>query len=375
MLAWAMAFVTPWLILASLQLRTVIASHEPDVILFTSLLRLRVVCLAFAASVLLVVALYVAPRAWLPTVLWVVVWGMGMWIGDILQGWMQVRGRIGSAAICLGARSVVATAITAVVLFLYPSWGALATAVITALVSSIVLIAIEIPVVRGLARVHAPSPIPRSMTGWFVYTAPLGIATGVGAVAAVLPRFALMHWQGASTLGAFMAMTVIVTAACQLFGAPAPLLIARMASLLKDGDVAAVRRLLQGILAAAIGLGLFGYLAAVFCGAYVMRLVFGAEIGNSCTALPVMAVVAAVELLQFPLGYLLTAGRCYRQQILPTLAGFAVTAALVGLWVPTHGMAGAAWALIGGGGVRLVVMLPAGLRLLRRPQHQPPPGP
>lgn len=365
MLSWGMAFVTPWFILASLQLRTVIAGHTPDGALFSSLVRLRLACLLITALILFIVALFYTPKEWFPTVLWLLIWGAGTWIGDLLQGWMQVRGRIGSAALCLAARAVGAAVITWLVLTWYPSGGAVATAIIAATVSFSVLFMLEIPVVRTLAPVQAPVPISRSVMGWFIYTAPLGVATGIGALAAVLPRFALMHWQGAATLGAFMAMTVMVTAACQLFGAPAPLIIARLAGLLKAGEVAEVRRVLRGIIARALALGLFGYVAAVFCGPYVMRLIFGQTIGDSCTALPEMALVAAVELIQFPLGYLLTAGLCYRQQILPTVIGLLVTGILVYAWVPSHGMTGAAWALMGGSCVRFALMLPTGLRLLR----------
>ena len=365
MLSWALAFVTPWLLLSSLQLRTVIAGHAPDIVLFTSLVRLRLLCLAGTTAILLMASFYFAPPAWEPTVVCILVWGVGIWIGDLLQGWMQVRGRIATAAWCYALRAVGSAAMTAVVLWLYPSWGAVATAVITATVSIGVLVMIEIPVVRSLAPIHAPSPISRSVLGWFLFTAPLGFATGIGALATMLPRFALMHWEGAAALGAFTAMTVMVTAACQLFGAPAPLIIARLAGLLKAGEVAEVRRMLKFITALALGLGLTGYVSAWLCGAYVMRMIFGQALGDSCTALPDMALVAVIELMQFPLGYLLTAGHCYRQQIVPTVVGFLVTAALVCLWVPVHGMAGAAWALMGGGGARFALMLPTGLRLLQ----------
>ena len=365
LLSWAMAFVTPWLILASLQLRTVIAGHAPDVVLFASLMRLRVLSLLMTTAMLFIAAFFCAPRAWLPTVVGVLFWGMATWIGDLLQGWMQVRGRIGTAAVCLAVRAVAAAAITTAVLSWYPTGGALVTAFIAALASIIVLVAIEVPVVRSLTQVHAPSSTTRSVMGWFLFTMPLGIATGVGALSSVLPRFALMHWQGSADLGVFAAMTVMITAACQLFGAPAPLVIARLAGLLKAGDMAGVRRVLKGLVLLALALGLGGYLGAIGFGAPVMRLIFGEVIGSNCTALPDMALVAMVELLQFPLGYLLTAGHYYRQQILPTLVGFLVTASLVYLWVPTHGMAGAAWALIGGGTVRFALMVPAGVRLLR----------
>ena len=365
MLSWALAFVTPWLLLSSLQLRTVIAGHAPDIVLFSSLVRLRLLCLAGTTAILLMASFYFAPPAWEPTVVCILVWGVGIWIGDLLQGWMQVRGRIATAAWCYALRAVGSAAMTAVVLWLYPSWGAVATAVITATVSIGVLVMIEIPVVRSLAPIHAPSPISRSVLGWFLFTAPLGFATGIGALATMLPRFALMHWEGAAALGAFTAMTVMVTAACQLFGAPAPLIIARLAGLLKAGEVAEVRRMLKFITALALGLGLTGYVSAWLCGAYVMRMIFGQALGDSCTALPDMALVAVIELMQFPLGYLLTAGHCYRQQIVPTVVGFLVTAALVCLWVPVHGMAGAAWALMGGGGARFALMLPTGLRLLQ----------
>lgn len=365
MLSWALAFVTPWFILSSLQLRTVIAGHAPDIVLFSSLVRLRLLCLAGTTATLLLASLYFAPPAWEPTVVCILVWGVGMWIGDLLQGWMQVRGRIATAAWCYALRAVGSAAMTAVVLWLYPNWGAMATAVITATVSIGVLVMIEIPVVRSLGPIHAPSPITRSVLGWLLFTAPLGFATGIGALATVLPRFALMHYEGAAALGAFMAMTVMVSAACQLFGAPAPLIIARLAGLLKAGEVAEVRRVLKFITALALGLGLTGYISAWLFGAYVMRMIFGQALGDSCTALPDMALVAAIELMQFPLGYLLTAGHCYRQQILPTVVGFLATAALVCLWVPVHGMAGAAWALMGGGGARFALMLPTGLRLLQ----------
>ena len=365
MLSWALAFVTPWLLLSSLQLRTVIAGHAPDIVLFTSLVRLRLLCLAGTTAILLMASFYFAPPAWESTVVCILVWGVGIWIGDLLQGWMQVRGRIATAAWCYALRAVGSAAMTAVVLWLYPSWGAVATAVITATVSIGVLVMIEIPVVRSLVPIHAPSPIMRSVLGWFLFTAPLGFATGIGALATMLPRFALMHWEGAAALGAFTAMTVMVTAACQLFGAPAPLIIARLAGLLKAGEVAEVRRMLKFITALALGLGLTGYVSAWLCGAYVMRMIFGQALGDSCTALPDMALVAVIELMQFPLGYLLTAGHCYRQQIVPTVVGFLVTAALVCLWVPVHGMAGAAWALMGGGGARFALMLPTGLRLLQ----------
>ena len=365
MLSWALAFVTPWLLLSSLQLRTVIAGHAPDIVLFSSLVRLRLLCLAGTTATLLLASFYFAPPAWEPTVVCILVWGVGMWIGDLLQGWMQVRGRIATAAWCYALRAVGSAAMTAVVLWLYPSWGAVATAVITATVSIGVLVMIEIPVVRSLVPIHAPSPIMRSVLGWFLFTAPLGFATGIGALATMLPRFGLMHWEGAAALGAFTAMTVMVTAACQLFGAPAPLIIARLAGLLKAGEVAEVRRMLKFIAVLALGLGLTGYVSAWLCGAYVMRMIFGQALGDSCTALPDMALVAMIELMQFPLGYLLTAGHCYRQQIVPTVVGFLVTAALVFLWVPVHGMAGAAWALMGGGGARFALMLPTGLRLLQ----------
>lgn len=364
-LSWAMAFSTPWLILTSLQLRTVIAGHAPDSNLLKQLLRLRLSTVAATGMVLLIVAAFTVPNAWLPTVLCVVLWAMGTWIGDLLQGWLQVRGRIITAAVCQAARPVGAALVAGLVLFTWPGAGALAAAAAAALVSCVVLLAIETPCTRRLTVVTSAQSAPRSLSGWLMATAPLGIATGVSALAAVLPRFGVMHWHGAADLGAFTAMTVMVTAACQLFGAPAPLIIARLARSIELADQKTTLRWVSGVSAAALGLGLFGWLAAVFVGAQAMSLIFGNDIGARCTALPDMALVAAIELLQFPLGYVLTAGRRYRQQVMPTFAGFITTAVLVWWWVPPMGLRGAAWALAIGGVVRLLGMLPTGVMLVR----------
>ncbi len=352
--AWATAIAVPWFVLAGCQLRSVITGLPPDDRSFRALFRLRLGTVLLVVVAVFAVVTVTAPLALLPLAAGVLVWNAATWIGDLAQGWLQVRDRPLAAAAVQGGRALLAAAAGVSLLLYAPGVGALGVVLAAAVASVVVLLCGEMPLVRGLPPIASPATLERGDRQWLMAVVPLGIATGAGALTINLPRYALMHWYGEAVLGGFAALGVLVTAAAQVFGAPAPLVIAHLARSFAAGDLVAVRRTLTTVTALALLLGLAGVLGALLVGRPVLTLIFGAEVADHAVALPEMALVAVVELVQFPVGYALTAAGRYRQQMPPAIIGVVVTALLLVLLVPAYGQRGAAWALVGGGIVRVI---------------------
>jgi O-antigen/teichoic acid export membrane protein len=355
--AWAAAVSTPWFVLTSLQLRTVLAGQEPDQASFAVLMRLRLACVAAVVLGVLLAVPLLAPRPWWGTAFALLALGATTWIADLIQGWLQVRGRV--AAACAGQvlRPLLGAAGALALLWWRPALGAEGAAIALAVAGVLVLALVELPALLRLPAVSAAAPPPaRGQLAWLATAFPLGLAAGLGALGVALPRLGLASWHAEAEVGAFAAMALLVTAASQLFGAPTILVIAALSARMRAGDVRGVAAIQTGLAAGALALGLSGIAAAHLVGRPVMTLLFGAEIGRTCTALPEMALVALIELLSFIPGYTLTAAGRFGVQVWPALLGAGLVAAAVWLLVPAGGQRGAAWALAAGGAARLLLM-------------------
>jgi O-antigen/teichoic acid export membrane protein len=161
-----------------------------------------------------------------------------------------------------------------------------------------------------------------------------------------IPRYALVGSMGERALGLFTATAFLVSAGNMIVTALGQSAFVRLARHFAAGDVRGFNSLLFKLLGIGAALGLGGIGVAVLFGKTLLTLLYRPEYAEHTDLLIAMMVAGAMTYVAGLMGSAVTSARCFGRQI-PLLALSVASAWIASkILVPTHGLLGAAYAVI-----------------------------
>jgi len=383
--ALGLAITVPILSFATLKTRLVQATDARREYLFGDYFGLRLITTAMALLVIAGIVLVSGYRR--ETALVVLAIGIAKTfesISDVFYGLLQQRERMDRVAKSLLLRGPLSLVALSIGTYLTGSvlWGAVGLAFVWALV----LLGYDIPsgvlILKPVSQPGGPVPgerdqkaIPRprwemrtlARLAWLAL--PLGIVVTLDSLRTNIPRYFIAQYMGEYELGIFAPMAylkkvgLIVVIALGLSVTP------RLAKYYAAGNSSPFRTLLLKLLGISVMLGGAGVLVALVVGREIMTLLYQPEYAQHHDVLVMLMMAAGFDFIATFLDYGMSAARYFRVQV-PLLAVVTGTAALACLWlIPSHGLRGAAMAVILSTLVRaggsLIIVLHA-LRALHR---------
>ncbi|MGY2895362.1 lipopolysaccharide biosynthesis protein [Deinococcus sp. UYEF24] len=348
-----LAITTPVFLLLSLQLRGAQATEpEGSLYRFGHYFTLRIV-LSLAA--LLICVLYafssgafgsglptVGP-ALAPVVIWLGLAKLFDSVSDVCYGHLQARQQLREVSQSLIARGVLSVLLLGVAFALtrQVAWAAAGTA----LGYLVVLALFDIPRTRR-GTGHWWRPERAILLQLTRLTWPLGVAVGLIALNASLPRYFLGRERGLDAVGLFTAMSYVTVAGSMVITALGQAATTPLARLAEGLDLNPFRALLGRLLLFGTGLGVLGVVGAALLGRPLLGGLYGAGYAQDVPVFTLLMGAAGLSYVASFAGFGMTALRQFRAQI-PL---FTVTSGvlLVACWllIPTYGLMGAAWATL-----------------------------
>lgn len=357
-----LAVTAPVIMLTNLQLRTVQATDAQDKYAFGSYLGLRLVMTTLA---LLVIAGIVWISGFRTVTAWVVmVVGLSKAIeaiSDMFYGLCQKHERMDRVAGSLMIRGPLSLAMLGSGVYLTGSvlWGA------AGLVAAFLLVLVGYDIRNG-AQVLRTTSRPRGMalgsSGWGaeVYprwqwgilarlawlALPLGIVMMLLSLNTNVPGYFVERYLGERELGIFSAMAYLIVAGNLVVVALGSSASPQLAKRYVQEDVTAFRKLLLNLVGVGALLGVAGMLAAFVAGREILTILYRPEYAEYPGVFLWLMGAAAIKYVASFLGYGMTAAGYFKAQM-PLFAIVAGVTVLACLWlVPSHGLLGAAMALV-----------------------------
>lgn len=353
--ALGLALVYPVMMLANMQLRSVMNSSVNDRAQFGHYLSLRLLT-TFAAFVVIFGLTQVLryDRELTEVVLLVgVAYGIET-ISDVYYARLQLHDRMAEISKSLMARAVLSMLALAAATYMTRSvvWGIAGVAVVRA----IVLFGYD-----TRERTH----VVRKQTKWFLLNGelaprfdvrkqrellwrslPLGIVVLLTTLNSSIPSFFIKHWIGERDLGIFSALGLTISVGNMAVVSLGQSAFTRLSRAYASGNVPAFASLLVMLLTCGAGLGVCGMLISKFAGREILTLLFRPEYAERADLLPwIMAAGAVLFMAQF-LGFGMTAAGFYHSQVyLNILANVSLVAACYWL-VAGKGLLGAILAML-----------------------------
>lgn len=367
--ALALAVTAPVFMFTNLQLRAVQATDRSHQFAFADYLGLRILSTALALAVIVGFAAWshypFRYPFWIAAVIVMVGFAKGSEsISDAVYGLVQWHERMDLIARSMMLKGLLSLAAFALTIVLTRSlvMGAAALAIAWALV----LITYDFSLARRFAPTNstAPAPaghhpsVPRFSRDTLLRLArlsmPLGITATLGSLILNVPRYFIEHYAGTRALGFFAAVAYLMVAGNLVTNAIAQSATPRLASLYASGEVRAFRSLLFRLCGAAAVPGIAGLLVAGLAGKLVLRLLYRADYESYSGVFTLLMIAAAIYCVTAILTNAMTAARIFKPQPALLAAVMLVSAAACFLWIPAHGLTGAAFAIILAAAAQLV---------------------
>jgi O-antigen/teichoic acid export membrane protein len=187
---------------------------------------------------------------------------------------------------------------------------------------------------------------PKTQVSLLSTSITLGVIAMLVSLLPNIPRYFIQGSLGERALGIFTATAFLVSSGSLIVNAMGQSAFVRLAKHYGAGDVAGFNSLLLKLVGIAGALGLAGIGVAVLFGHMLLTLLYRPEYAEHTDVLIAMMVGGAVTYVSGLMASAVTAARCFARQI-PVLATAVGAAALASfLLVPTHGLLGAAFAVI-----------------------------
>jgi O-antigen/teichoic acid export membrane protein len=363
--ALGVAVSTPILMLAQLNLRTVLVTDVAGEHDFLDYRDLRVISLGAAVIGILALALLERSAADRIAVALVGLAQSIEWIADIYIGLFQRHEKMKRIAISLSLHGIVSVAALAIVVAVT---GQLVAGLLAVLVVRLLALFFYDATIgsRGyLERGSAAGPSLRQRSGkWLriVKTAfPLGVVLMIGSFSSNIPRYFIAHAMGSHALGLFSGVASLTTAANLLVNALGQAATPRLAKLHLAGDRAGFGRVSAQIAGVGLVLGLCTVAGSIIAGHWILGLLFGPEYAAQSAILLALSAAAGVGFVASLLGYAITAGRRFNQQMPIQVASIAGSSLACVVLIPRCGLLGAAIAI----GLGFAVQIAGELWVLR----------
>ncbi len=360
-----LAITTPVFLLLSLQLRGAQATEpEGSLYRFGHYFTLRII---LSLSALLICVLYAftggaftggafsshttAGPALAPVVVWLGLAKLFDSVSDVCYGHLQARQQLREVSQSLIMRGLLSALLlgAAFALTRQVAWAAAGTA----LGYLAVLALFDIPRTR---RGTGPWWLPERATLLQLtrLTWPLGVAVGLIALNASLPRYFLGRERGLDSVGLFTAMSYVTVAGSMVITALGQAATTPLARLAEGTDPKPFRALLGRLLLFGTGLGGLGVVGAALLGRPLLGGLYGATYAQDVPVFTVLMGAAGLRYVASFAGFGMTALRQFRAQIPLFTATSGVLLLGCLLLIPASGLMGAAWATLLAAAVQLL---------------------
>jgi O-antigen/teichoic acid export membrane protein len=315
--AYALATTAPVAILASLKLRSIVATdvrreHSP-----AELLRLRLIACALALAVIVVLSRIVAISATARTLILIVgIVKLVDTIADLYHGFLQRDELQETVAMGLALNGIVSLAFLGIATWMLRDVVASA---IGSLIGSSVAALYAAFAARGatLLRDLRESMSLRWMpVGTLTRSAlPAGASSALGSLNSNIPRQLLGSIGGPEQLGVFTALAYLLVAGTMVINAIGQAATPRLAAHYANGELVAFRTLLTRMMSLATVVGGLGVLGAVLVGRPALQFFYGSEYAKWSSVLTLLAAALAITYLYVFLGTAANAMRRFGVQL------------------------------------------------------------
>jgi O-antigen/teichoic acid export membrane protein len=369
--ALGVAVSTPILMLAQLNLRTVLATDVARNHHFLDYRDVRVMSLALALIAIVAMGLFEKASQDRIAVMLVAFAQSIEWIADIYIGLFQRHERMKRIAITLSLHGVLSVTALGVVVAMTGRLAAGLAAVLAVRLLALFLYDTTIAT-RGCLEPRAAGKQnfrQRSIERWrIVKTAlPLGVVLMISSFSVNVPRYFIADLLGHHALGIFAGLASLTTAANLLVNALGQAATPRLAKFYQAGDRAAFGRMSAQVAGVGVLLGLCSVAGCAIAGRWALGLLFGKEYALQSGILLALAASSGAGYVASLLGYVITAGRRFKEQMPLQIAAVGGTSVACLLLVPRFGLLGAAIAI----GVGFLVQIMGELWVLRSILQRP----
>ncbi|HXJ12217.1 MAG TPA: hypothetical protein VNH19_08080 [Candidatus Limnocylindrales bacterium] len=367
--ALGLALVYPVMMLANMQLRSVMNSSTNNQVQFGHYLSVRLLTTFAAFAVIFGVTQVLRYDRELTAVVLLVGVAYGIeTISDVYYARLQLHDRMAEISKSLMARAALSVLALAAATYVTRSviWGIAGVAVARALV----LFGYD-----TRERTH----VLRRQTKWYLLNGelaprfdageqrqllwrslPLGIVVLLTTLNSSIPSFFIKHGIGERDLGIFSALGLTISVGNMAVVSLGQSAFTRLSRAYSSGNIAAFGSLLVVLLTCGAGLGVCGMLISKFAGREILTLLFRPEYAERADLLPwIMAAGAVLFMAQF-VGFGMTAAGFYHSQVYLNIMANASLVAACYLLVPGKGLLGAILAML----IAAVVQLAASAAIL-----------
>lgn len=353
--AFALAVSAPVMMFLQLQLRTVQVTDTRGGFEFADYLTLRGVSSLAGLTVVVVIAAAMGSGL-SGIVVAAIVAGVKMFDGfaDVLHGAWQKVERLEVPAALLMINGAVSLAALALALW---TGASVAGAVTGSLAGSIVALIAAAWFTRARLRLtFTPTVGALHRIREIAWVAlPLGFVMALISLTSNIPRYFIQAWLGERELGIFAALTYVTAAGMTIVSAVGNSLTPAMARDFDRGDARAFARRFRLLASAAAGIGISGFLTAVFFARPLLQIAYGEEYARSAGVFVHAMALGTVTYLAAAVGFAMSAARCFRVQAPMFILVVATILAASAAWIPSSGLHGALSALMAGAAVQLAL--------------------
>jgi O-antigen/teichoic acid export membrane protein len=357
--ALGLAVTAPVLMFANLQLRSVQVTDARVSFRFKEYFMLRLLTTGLALLVILLLAAMRSHSAEAAAVIAII--GLSKCfeaLSDVLQGDLQRREQMAVIARSMMLKGLVS------ILFLYgailisptalaAAWGVCAGSALTLLIYDWPVTA-RLRAILGRNEPEIPSGAKARLFTLAWLALPLGVVQGLVSLSANIPRYYLERFTGPRDLGIYSALASLIIGGQTVVSALGNVASPRLARWFAAGKLGEYRKLLLTMMAAGLGLGAAGMGISATLGRPLLKLLFRPEYAAYNDVLVLLMAGGTVAYLAWFAGFGMTAAREFLGQI-PLLAAVCLAAwAASALLIPSHGLHGAAVALMISMSVQLV---------------------
>jgi O-antigen/teichoic acid export membrane protein len=372
--ALGLAVAGPVMLLANLELRSLLATDSRQEFRFQDYGGLRLLTTLLALLVIGMIARTVGEsRETAQVIAWLGIYKAVEALNDLTYGLFQQRGRNDLMGRSLMLRGVVSLA--ALALGLSSPAGLRGGVAAMVLAVALVLLIHDGPAALQLLR-HSRGLLPEESARprWnlsilrrlVLLSCPLGLMTMLFSLNTNLPSLLLQQHRGVASVGVFATLLSLMGAGHVWINAMGHTVGVRFARHYAAMDSRGFGRMLAGILLAAGLLGASGFLGAVILGRPLLLLLFGAEYAAEAEALRWLMGAGAAGYMASALSYSMTASRQLKIQPLIMLVSVAMTCGLGQALIPRWGLVGAAASILASSLFQLAANLTVNLRLLSK---------
>ncbi|MEM7130467.1 MAG: oligosaccharide flippase family protein [Chloroflexota bacterium] len=358
--ALGLAVTTPVIMFTNLSLRSIQATDAQNQYHFSAYLALRLITSTIAFFVILAIAMTVD----YPWPVKAIILAIGLTkivesVSDIFYGLLQQHEHMDRIAQSLILRGPLSLAVVLVGIYLTGSlfWSVLGMGIVWGLILLMWDIRSGTMVLQHLTSQNS-LPWPRwrfnTLRQLVPFSLPLGVVMMLIALISNIPRYFLEQNLGTGALGIFAAIAYLQVAGTTIIVALGESAVPRLAKYHAAGDRAAYLALLLRLLGIGLLVGGGGVAIAWTMGEPLLALIYQPEYAQKELFVWLMLAGGVSYIASF-LGYGMTAARHFRIQ-LPLFAAVAATTTVACWWlIPTHGLIGAAMALLLASGVQVCI--------------------